>query len=109
VKNEAVREEAVGSGLVLSVQLASQGTGILGVLAKWTKSPTEKSFELEEVGAFVWSCCDGRQTFETIAKKLREKFRMNRMESEVALADFLRMLGKRNLIALVHRKGGKSK
>lgn len=109
VRNEAVIEMPTESGLVLSVPLASQGSGMLGVLAKWVKSPSERKFELEEVGTFVWSCCDGKQTFETIAKKLRERFRMNRMESEVALADFLRTLGRRNLIMLVEAKGSKKR
>lgn len=59
-----------------------------------------KSFELEPVGALVWSLCDGRHTFESISQKLRDRYKMNRLEADAALSAFLKMLGQRGLITV---------
>lgn len=74
---------------------------MVGVVAKWMKAPSQRTVELEEIGSLVWQCCDGQHSFETIAKKLRDRFRMTRLESESALAEFVRMLQARNLVAVV--------
>ena len=57
--------------------------------------------ELEEVGAFVWNLCDGKNSFEFIAKKLGAQFRLSRLESEASLTAFLQMLSQRKLITLM--------
>lgn len=64
----------------------------------------EKRFELESVGATVWRLCDGRHTFDAIARQLVSKFGMNRLEAEASLAAFLQMLGKRGLVELKVKK-----
>ncbi|MBX3118834.1 MAG: PqqD family protein [Fimbriimonadaceae bacterium] len=74
--------------------------GWVGKLARVSKHPATKRFELEPVGAYVWELCDGKHTFEGIARKIGERFKMNRLEAETALAAFLRMLGQRGLITL---------
>jgi len=105
-----VTSEPIDGGVLLRVDLVSQGTGMVGVVARWMKTPSQKTVELEEIGALVWQCSDGQHSFETIAKKLRERFRMSRLESESALAEFVRMLQARNLVAVVlpsPRTGGK--
>lgn len=81
--------------------MIAQGTGTVGVVARWLKAPAQKTVELEEIGSLVWACCDGQHSFESIAKKLRDRFRMSRLESESALAEFVRMLQARNLVAVV--------
>lgn len=78
--------------------------GFMGFVARLAKAPNTKRFELEEVGAFVWSMCDGETTVEGIGKKLHERFKMSRFEAETALAAFLQTLGRRGLITLVAKK-----
>lgn len=60
----------------------------------------ERKFELESVGAAVWRLCDGRHTFDAIARQLVSKFGMNRLEAEASLAAFLQILGRRGLVEL---------
>lgn len=93
-------------GLVLTAPLELQGRGILAWIAKRMNTPNTKSFELEPVGAFVWELCDGGHTCDMIAKRLRERYKMNRLEADAALTAFLQMLGQRRLISL---KMGKKK
>lgn len=92
--------------IILVAPLEQQGRGALAWIAKKMQMPSTKSFELEPVGAFVWANCDGKQTFETISRKLRDRYKMNRLEADAALTSFLQTLGQRRLISL---KMGKPK
>ena len=89
------------TGIVLQSPLSPGGKGLLSSIAKATKMPDVKRFELEPTGAFVWKLCDGRHTFEGISLKLREQFKMKRVESDAALGAFLQMLAQRRLITLL--------
>lgn len=105
LRNALVEEQVLEDGsLLLQITLSSQGKGMLGALAKYAKVPDRKSFELEPIGAFVWGLCDGQNSFESISRKLRDKFKMNRVESEAALTAFLQMLSQRRLITMMVKK-----
>jgi len=93
----AEEEDAV----VIEAPLRQTSTGIIKLLAKSSKAPEMKRFEFESVGAYVWKLCDGINTFEGISKKLREKYKMQRVEADAALAAFLQMLAQRKLITLM--------
>jgi hypothetical protein len=106
-RSPEVTEERQADGTVLlTAPLILQGHGFMGWMAKRMKVPDQKSFELEPVGAFVWDLCDGNHTFDAISRKLRDRYKMNRLEADAALTAFLQMLGQRRLIAL---KMGKAK
>jgi hypothetical protein len=100
IRNPAVETRLFEGGARLVAPLQTQGTGLMGRIAKWAKMPETKEFELEEVGAYVWNLCDGEHATETIGKKLRREFQMDRLEAETALAAFLETLARRRLILL---------
>jgi hypothetical protein len=112
VQNPLVETFAFEDGARLRAPLQSQGTGLMGLMAKWAKLPDTKEFELEAVGSFVWQLCDGEHTTEAIARELRGRFKMNRLEADASLAAFLEMLANRRLITMLvpaGRKGGKGR
>lgn len=100
-RNALVEAHEFDGGVRLTAPLQTQGTGFMGLLAKWAKMPDTKEFELETVGAYVWDLCDGQHTTEGIARKLRERFKMNRLEAETALGAFLETLSRRRLITMM--------
>jgi len=101
LRNPAVQQDAAEDGsMLLLAPLVQQGNGFVGLMAKWMKAPDTKKFELEPIGVFVWNLCDGKNTFEGISKRLREQFKMNRLEADAALLAFLQMLSQRRLIIL---------
>lgn len=105
VRNPHVQYLVLEDGAAaLEAPLATQGRGWLGAMAKASKMPDTKKFELEPVGAFVWELCDGSHNFETISRKLRERFKMSRVESDASLAAFLQMLHDRRLITVAMPK-----
>ena len=99
-RNLAVSYEILEDGTaMLDAPLRAQ-QGLAGALARKMKAPETKKFELEAVGAYVWELCDGRHTFEGIAKKLRERFKMNRLEAEASLGAFLQTLLRKGLVSI---------
>lgn len=101
-------EEKDDGTVFLQAPLEGQGRGIAAILARRMNLPATKGFELEPVGGFVWIQCDGMTTVETIGKRLRERYKMSRVEAETALGAFLQNLGVRRLIVLtVAKRHGK--
>lgn len=62
--------------------------------------PKERGIVLDAVGEDVWELCDGEHTVEELIRQVGEKYKLNPKEAEVSLTDYLRQLGKRNLIGL---------
>lgn len=101
-RNTFVTFELIDDGIVvLQAPLSTQGSGILGRIAKRSGRPDVKQFELEPVGAFVWNLCDGKHTFEGISRKLQEEFKLSRLEADASLSAFLQMLSQRKLITMM--------
>ncbi len=90
--------------ITISAPLAESGKRFERWIQKLAKRPAVKSFELEPVGAFVWTLCDGKHTFDTMSRKLREKYKMSRTEAEASLQAFLYMLSQRGLLTIYYPK-----
>ena len=95
VRNPLVRERAGGGPVRLTAPLRAT------LLKRMFGSKHgEKSFDLDELGAAVWKLCDGRRTVEEIISAFAQERRVNVREAQVAVVEFLRMLLRRNLIAM---------
>lgn len=101
VRNPAVTVETGDDGVVrLKASVAATSGGLKSRLARVGK-PLTKTFELEEIGASIWAMCDGEHTVEGIARTLRERYKLNRIEAETALGSFLHTLAQRRLITML--------
>jgi hypothetical protein len=65
---------------------------------------SRKTFELDEVGKFVWDHCDSRTTLQRIIEAVSKKYKLNLREAEVATLKFLDMLSRRRLIGVSREK-----
>ena len=63
--------------------------------------PKSRPVNLDVVGSRVWSLCDGEHTVEDMVEALTEEHKLHRREAEVSLTEFLKMLGKRNMVGFV--------
>ena len=101
---------AEDGSVLLQAPLEGQGRGIAAILARKMNLPATKGFEMEPIGAYVWTLCDGDTTVETIGKRLQERYKMSRIEADASLGAFLQTLGQRRLIVLtVGKTNGKGK
>jgi hypothetical protein len=94
-----VERQRVGSG-VLRLRVPLRRAGRLTRAWCWLlRLPAAVEVELDEIGTFVVERLDGR-TLGALADDLAGHLRLTRREAEVALADFMRLLSARRLIAL---------
>ncbi|MCW5943110.1 MAG: PqqD family protein [Fimbriimonadaceae bacterium] len=101
VRNPIVVAEAGEDGVIrLRANVAETSVGLKARLARFGR-PLTKTFELEEIGASIWAMCDGEHTVEGIARSLRERYKLNRIEAETALGSFLHTLAQRRLITML--------
>ncbi len=98
VRNQAVEWRADGETMVLIARRREDAVGRL--LSLFFVVPRERKYELDSVGSYVWQHCDGRHTVEDLIRGLAARYKLNRKEAEVSLTAFLRLLGKRKLVAI---------
>src|SRR4051812_25397428 len=59
-----------------------------------------KTFELDELGKFVWDACDGKSSVRQVIRKLARRYNLNQREAEVATVAFLKTLTSKGLVAM---------
>lgn len=79
---------------------STSAKGIAKWIAKAGQGPAFREVELEPVGGFVWRNCDGKQTVEGIADRLRKEFKLEKLEAEASLLAFLETLSRRRFILM---------
>jgi hypothetical protein len=104
LRNELVRETAVAGGLRLTAPLRESAMRRVFAGKNGAGITREKSFELDDLGTWVWRQMNGRQTVEGLIEAFAGHFRVNLREAEVAVVAFLKTLTQRNLIGLAAPK-----
>jgi Coenzyme PQQ synthesis protein D (PqqD) len=109
-KNPAVKREEFlaarprrADGAVLERKNDGSALVKIPIKAKWPfrlPAGTVKTFELDEMGLYVWDLCDGETTLLDVIEKFAEKYRLSVRESEVAAVKFLEMLVARRLMRI---------
>jgi len=70
-------------------------------LERFIPSPQKRHILLDEIGADVWSLCDGETSIDTIRQRIATKYRLNHKEAEASVLEFLKMLARRKLIVTI--------
>ena len=66
--------------------------------------PDKRLVVLDDVGSFVWTLCDGKNSVEYIVRRLCNKYNLTRKEAEVSLLTYMRQLGKRGFVGFAVSK-----
>jgi hypothetical protein len=106
VKNRQVSEQRMETGEVVVLYPLTVRPW-MATLAGWLGAralpPRTAKLQLDRLGSAVWAMLDGRTSLRGIAAAFAESHRLERKEAEVAVAQFIRELGRRGIIGL---KGG---
>lgn len=94
-----VEAQALGETTLLRVPLKERA-GTMGWIARKSNSPSHHEIELDEIGAFVWSLCDGKRSVAGIAAALSKHYKITMHEAEASLLDFLDSLRRRGCLTL---------
>lgn len=100
IRNPALEWKELDNGEV-QVILPRRRDAVGKLLSVLFYIPPSKPVNLDTVGAQVWKLCDGEHTVKAIAERLMEEHKLHRREAEVSLTEFLKMLGKRNMVGFV--------
>lgn len=76
----------------------ARGTGFM---ERFRPPRIERAFELDAFGAFVIAEIDGTRTVMEVVQRFRRHFGTSRREAELGVVAFIKMLLKRNLVAVV--------
>jgi len=102
-RNAMVREETLPGGVLRLHYLTSMKPWFAGIakrMGAWDGKPLVKKLELDELGAFCWNLVDGTRSVRDLARALAERYQLPPREAELAVAAFLRELGKRGIIGV---------
>ena len=83
------------------IDLVIRGPRPRGWLSRFMPPEVEQRFKLDELGTAVYGLIDGVRTVEQIMNGFAERFRLNKRETEISVAAFLRLLAERKIISLV--------
>ncbi len=100
VRNQAVRSEKYGEGLLLKTPIAPRWW--MGPPFSWLMAyRKERGVALDKLGAEVWEACDGDTTLETIIERFADRHRIRFHEARISVMQFLKMLVQRKVMAVV--------
>jgi hypothetical protein len=110
-KAKLTRQDALNMRPVQLVEpeiAESSGGAKLKVLLKptrWGKlmgmpRGSTKTFELDELGLFIWKSCDGHTTVQQMIRQLARDRRISLREVEVATLQFLQTLTRKGLVGM---------
>lgn len=103
VANRDVGVSEAPSGCVrlsLPVAVRPALAGLTRRLGLWDGRALRKTVELDEMGSAVWRLIDGRRSAGAIATALADRYNLDAREAELAVAEFLRQLGRRGAVAV---------
>ncbi|MEF3697175.1 PqqD family protein [Desulfolutivibrio sp.] len=101
VKNAAVRQETTGGGkirLTYPVTVRPAFSGMLRRFGVWDGRPSDKTIELDELGAATWDLADGVRSVRQVSEVFAGRYGLGAREAEIAVASFFRELGRRGLV-----------
>ena len=103
VKNVQITEEPLGSGEIIIRYPVTLRPWIAGIVKRFSGSKAElqsKPLQLDQLGTEVWGLIDGNRSVRRIIEIFAETHQLQIREAEVAVSQFIRMLGQRGLIGL---------
>jgi len=89
--------ETGDDGRVTAVVTSRRPTGFW---ARFMSPTVTKRIRLDEIGTFVIRQIDGKCTVRELVERFVAAYKVNRREAELSLADFLKSLTQRNIIAI---------
>ena len=104
VKNDVVEETSLSNGDSLlrypAIPRKRVLMSLIGRIRRASPKVRSKKLQLDTLGSEVWRLIDNRRTVQEIIERFARHHQLSLRESEVAVTQFLRSLGKRGLIGL---------
>lgn len=104
VKGSHVQESRLASGDILLSYPDAKQPWFAGLIRRLNPAGAEKvrikKLQLDALGTSVWELLDGSRSVQKVIELFAQKYRLHPKEAEVSVTQFLRELGRRELIGL---------
>ncbi len=103
VKNSLVTEAKLESGEILIHYPVTMRPWIAGLVKRFSGAQNElqaRPLQLDQLGTEVWELIDGNRSVRRIIERFAATHQLQIREAEVAVSQFIRMLGQRGVIGL---------
>ena len=103
VPNSEITTEVLATGQLLIQYPVTMRPWIAKWLRRFKPAPPQARFrklQLDNLGTDVWQMIDGKRTVQEIIDEFAQTHQLQTVESESAITQFLRDLGKRGLIGM---------
>lgn len=99
IMNPQIEEQCTPDGLV-RLRYPAPLPRLLSRLLPKTGTLGQRTLELDTMGTFVWQHIDGERTVQQLAELVGRQYRCRPEEAELAVAQFIRQLGRRNILGV---------
>ena len=103
IRVDGAVEKSTGPG-AWQVTVSLKPTRWARLLLRAPGGGMRKTFELDELGKFVWDACDGKTAVRQIIRRLAERYNLNEREAEVATVAFLQTLTRKGMLGMAIEK-----
>jgi len=104
IKNAEVVEVVLETGELLLTYPVKARPWAAGLVRRFgvgsSQQAAKKKLQLDALGTAVWHLLDGHRTVRQVVHTFTRKHQLHPKEAEVAVAQFIRELGRRGLIGL---------
>jgi len=104
VKGRHVQESRLESGEILLAYPDYRQPWFARLMGRSVRADKQtvriKKLQLDSLGTSVWELLDGRSSVRQIIERFADAYRLHPKEAEVSVSQFLRELGRRELIGL---------
>jgi coenzyme PQQ synthesis protein D (PqqD) len=103
IKNTEVLEAVLETGdllLTYPVKTRPWAAGLVRRFGIGSPQTAMKKLQLDALGTAVWHLLDGRRTVRQVVQTFTRRHQLHPKEAEIAVAQFIRELGRRGLIGL---------
>ena len=97
VRNSAVEWEKNEAGEI-ELMIPRSGSKFAKIVGSIFPAPEHRGMVLDEIGTVIWELCDGNTTVEGLVNTIRQRYKLNRRETEASVTQFLKTLAQRGLI-----------
>jgi len=103
IKHAEVVEVVLETGDLLLTYPVKARPWVAGLARRFgvgSQQTAKKKLQLDALGTAVWHLLDGHRTVRQVVQAFTRKHQLHPKEAEVAVAQFIRELGRRGLIGL---------
>ena len=102
-RNHAARMEELSDGVLVTVP-RRRPWWLAGPIRWMFSVGSERRVQLDALGSYVLSLCDGKRSVEDVIRQLMQRHQLSFQEARVSVMQFIKMLMERGVVGIEMKK-----